>query len=77
MAAYAWLKCERKEDKDCYAVLKAANIIGRRGNLFGAEDQYVRLSLIKTQDDFDQLLHQVKKLISEESRTNQSDFLST
>ena len=48
-----------------------------RGNLFGAEDQYVRLSLIKTQDDFDQLLHQVKKLISEESRTNQSDFLST
>ncbi|KAK8623420.1 hypothetical protein V6N13_118305 [Hibiscus sabdariffa] len=44
--AYAWLKCESEEDKDCYEVLKAANIIGRRGNVFGSEDYYVRLSLI-------------------------------
>ncbi|KAL4311385.1 hypothetical protein GQ457_01G010630 [Hibiscus cannabinus] len=40
---YAWLKCEREEDKDCYEVLMAANIIGRRGNVFGSEDHYVRL----------------------------------
>ncbi|EXC44174.1 Tryptophan aminotransferase-related protein 3 [Morus notabilis] len=46
MASSAWLKCEWEEDKDCYAVLKAANIIGRRGSMFGAEEQYVRLSLI-------------------------------
>ncbi|KAE8731314.1 Pyridoxal phosphate (PLP)-dependent transferases superfamily protein, putative isoform 2 [Hibiscus syriacus] len=45
--AYAWLKCEREEDKDCYAVLKAANIIGRQGNVFGSEDHYVRLSLVE------------------------------
>ena len=65
MAAYAWLKCEREEDKDCYAVLKAAKILSRRGSLFGAEEQYVRLSLLKAQDDFDILVHRLKKLISE------------
>ncbi|KAE8718898.1 tryptophan aminotransferase-related protein 4 [Hibiscus syriacus] len=27
-AAYAWLKCEREEDEDCFAVLEAANIVG-------------------------------------------------
>ncbi|KAE8701596.1 Pyridoxal phosphate (PLP)-dependent transferases superfamily protein, putative isoform 2 [Hibiscus syriacus] len=64
--AYAWLKCESEEDEDCYAVLKAANIIGRRGNLFGAEDRYVRLSLIGTEDDFNMLLERLKELISKE-----------
>ncbi|TYH63312.1 hypothetical protein ES332_D07G183000v1 [Gossypium tomentosum] len=63
--AYAWLKCEREEDKDCYAVLEAANIIGRQGNLFGAEDGYVRLSLVRTQDDFDILIERLHKLITE------------
>ncbi|XP_039063096.1 tryptophan aminotransferase-related protein 4-like [Hibiscus syriacus] len=64
--AYAWLKCEREEDKDCYAVLKAANIISRRGNLFGSEDRYVRLSMIRTEDDFDILLERLKEFISKE-----------
>lgn len=65
--AYAWLKCEREEDKDCYAVLEAAKILGRRGSLFGAEERYVRLSLLKTQDDFDILVYRLKILISEGS----------
>ncbi|GMJ02392.1 TRYPTOPHAN AMINOTRANSFERASE RELATED 4 [Hibiscus trionum] len=64
--AYAWVKCEREEDKDCYAVLKAANIIGRRGNVFGSEDRYVRLSLVRSQDDFDILIHRLQKEVSEE-----------
>ncbi|XWS21818.1 hypothetical protein CRYUN_Cryun30bG0087800 [Craigia yunnanensis] len=64
--AYAWLKCEREEDKDCSAVLKAANIIGRQGNAFGAEDHYVRLSLVRSQDDFDMLMERLNKLVSEE-----------
>ncbi|KAL8172392.1 hypothetical protein V2J09_024196 [Rumex salicifolius] len=33
--AYAWLRCNRVEDTDCYAVLKSAGIIGRAGSLFG------------------------------------------
>lgn len=66
MAAYAWLKCEREEDKDCYAVLKAANIIGREGSVFKAENRYVRLSLIKSQDDFDLLLNRLNNLVLQE-----------
>lgn len=66
MAAYAWLKCEREEDKDCYSVLKEAGIIGRYGTLFGANTSYVRLSLIKSQDDFDILMYKINKLVSKE-----------
>ncbi|RVW37453.1 Tryptophan aminotransferase-related protein 4 [Vitis vinifera] len=65
--AYAWLKCEKEEDKECYRVLKKAGIIGRNGTLFSANSSYVRLSLIKTQDDFDILLHQINKLVGEEN----------
>ncbi|GLT68145.1 hypothetical protein SLA2020_404030 [Shorea laevis] len=64
--AYAWLKCEREEDKDCYAVLKAANIIGRGGYMFSAEDRYVRLGMIKSRDDFDVLIERLKELVSED-----------
>ncbi|MBA0732809.1 hypothetical protein Gogos_016875 [Gossypium gossypioides] len=64
--AYAWVKCEKEEDKDCYAVLKAANIIVRKGNVFGSEDNYVRLSLVRSQDDFDILIQRLQKLVSEE-----------
>ncbi|TYI43085.1 hypothetical protein ES332_A01G144500v1 [Gossypium tomentosum] len=64
--AYAWVKCEKEEDKDCYTVLKAANIIGRKGNVFGSEDNYVRLSLVRSQDDFDILIQRLQKLVSEE-----------
>ena len=66
MAAYAWVKCEREEDKDCYAVLQEeANVYGRRGSVFGAEDRYVCLSLKGSQDDFDILLHRMNQLVSQ------------
>ncbi|CAL9020431.1 unnamed protein product [Prunus brigantina] len=64
--AYAWVKCEREEDTDCYEVLQAANITGRRGSQFSAEDRYVRLSLIRSQDDFDILIQRLTQLVSEE-----------
>ncbi|KAF6149486.1 hypothetical protein GIB67_011387 [Kingdonia uniflora] len=64
--AYAWLKCEREEDKDCHEVLKSAGIIGREGSVFGAESRYVRLSLLKGQDDFDWLLERIDALVSQE-----------
>ncbi|KAL9449540.1 hypothetical protein AB3S75_011459 [Citrus x aurantiifolia] len=64
--AYAWVKCEREEDKDCYEILKAAKIIGREGRKFRAEARFVRLSLLKSQDDFDLLLHRLDELISNE-----------
>ncbi|KAK4428364.1 Tryptophan aminotransferase-related protein 4 [Sesamum alatum] len=64
--AYAWLKCERQEDKNCNAVLQAANIIGRAGSLFNVEDRYARLSLLKSDDDFNLLLLRLNKLVTEE-----------
>ncbi|KAL0352495.1 UNVERIFIED_CONTAM: Tryptophan aminotransferase-related protein 4 [Sesamum calycinum] len=64
--AYAWLKCEREEDSNCSAVLQAAKIIGREGSLFASDDRYVRLSLLRSQDDFDLLLRRLNDLISKE-----------
>ncbi|CAK9134670.1 unnamed protein product [Ilex paraguariensis] len=66
--AYAWLKCEREEDGDCAVVLRSANIIGREGTMFNTGSRYVRLSLLKRDDDFNFLLNMIKKLVSEEYR---------
>ncbi|THG17796.1 hypothetical protein TEA_017707 [Camellia sinensis var. sinensis] len=41
--AYAWLKCERDEEEDCYEVLRENGIISRRGSVYGAERRYIRL----------------------------------
>ncbi|CAL5332928.1 unnamed protein product [Camellia sinensis] len=65
--AYAWLKCERDEEEDCYEVLRENGIISRRGSVYGAERRYVRLSLIKTQDDFDLLMLRFNSLLSQEN----------
>ncbi|KAK4381384.1 Tryptophan aminotransferase-related protein 4 [Sesamum angolense] len=64
--AYAWFKCERNEDKNCTAVLRAANIIGRAGSRFSVEDRYVRLSLLKSDDDFNLLLLRLDKLVNQD-----------
>ncbi|KAK9083673.1 hypothetical protein Scep_030144 [Stephania cephalantha] len=64
--AYGWLKCERKEDRDCPAVLRAAGVMGRNGSVFHASNKYVRLSLIRSQDDFDLLLRKIDALVSQE-----------
>nr|GMD85135.1 tryptophan aminotransferase-related protein 4-like [Ipomoea batatas] len=62
--AYAWVKCLREEETDCSAVMEAAKIIGRAGSIFGAEDRYVRLSLLKRDDDFEQLLARLRELVA-------------
>ncbi|CAN6928695.1 unnamed protein product [Brassica oleracea] len=64
--SYAWVKCERLEDANCYEIFSAAKIKGREGKVFGSEERLVRLSLIRTQDDFDQLIDMLKKLVSQE-----------
>ena len=56
-----------EEDEDCERVLSGAGIIGRAGSNFGASKRYVRLSLIKSQDDFDWLLHRIKALVAQEA----------
>ncbi|KAJ7969769.1 Tryptophan aminotransferase-related protein [Quillaja saponaria] len=75
--AFAWLKCEREEDSDCFEVLQSFKITGRAGNLFGAEGRYVRLSLVKTEDDFELLMERIKKLVSKESESEVEGSSST
>jgi hypothetical protein len=75
MTTYAWLKSEKEEDRDCYSVMEAAGKTGPEGGMFGAElHHYVHLSLIRSQDDFDLLLHRLTK-ISGEGRGRQSFVL--
>ncbi|KAM1686362.1 hypothetical protein FF1_034194 [Malus domestica] len=64
--AYAWVKCEREEDEDCYKVMEEAKVNGRSGSDFAAETRYVRLSLIRSQDDFDVLIQRLSELVLEE-----------
>ncbi|EOA36425.1 hypothetical protein CARUB_v10010953mg [Capsella rubella] len=64
--SYAWVKCERPEDTNCYEIFRAAKITGREGNVFGSDERFVRLSLIRSQDDFDHLIAMLKKLVSQE-----------
>ncbi|KAL2966912.1 hypothetical protein AAZX31_16G144500 [Glycine max] len=68
--AYAWLKCERQQDMNCYETLKAAGIIGRKGSNFSADERYVRLSLIKSQDDFEILTNKLRSLVAKEWESN-------
>lgn len=66
MAAYAWVKCEREEDRNCIEILSAAKIIGRGGSVFHDDERYVRLSIIRSDDDFDALISRLERLVSRE-----------
>ncbi|GJM93325.1 hypothetical protein PR202_ga09872 [Eleusine coracana subsp. coracana] len=64
--AYAWVKCEREEDEDCHEALLEAKIISREGGRYGASSQYARMSLLKTDDDFNVLLERITDLVNAE-----------
>ncbi|KAL0324889.1 UNVERIFIED_CONTAM: Tryptophan aminotransferase-related protein 4 [Sesamum radiatum] len=67
--AFAWLKCTKEEDSNCYKVLhQEANIFGREGSSFDAENHYVRLSLVKRADEFNLLLDRLEELVSKEDQ---------
>jgi aspartate/methionine/tyrosine aminotransferase len=64
--AYAWVKCEREEDGDCSEMLLKAKIVTRSGTWNDASSRYTRISLLKSQDDFDLLLERVTELVDAE-----------
>lgn len=68
-AAYGWLKCEMEEDEDCDAVLRAGGISGRSGTIYSDDKKHVRVSLIKSQDDFDQLITKLTALVTQTKTT--------
>lgn len=47
-------------------MLGEAKVIGRAGSLFGAGNDYVRVSLTDSQDHFNILLDHIDKLVSQE-----------
>ncbi|CAM0909622.1 unnamed protein product [Alopecurus aequalis] len=65
--AYAWVKCEREEDGDCFDMLLKAKIITRSGVSSDASSRYTRVSLLRSQDDFDLLLERVTELVDAEN----------
>ncbi|XP_027358915.1 tryptophan aminotransferase-related protein 4-like [Abrus precatorius] len=67
--AYAWLKCKRQSEKNCYEILKTAGIIGRQGSRFNANNRYIRLSLIRSQDDYEMLINKFRNLVAKETET--------
>ncbi|KAG9456853.1 hypothetical protein H6P81_001361 [Aristolochia fimbriata] len=69
---YAWIKCEREEETDCQEVLQAAGVFGNKGNFFGADRRYARLSLTKSQEDFELMLERIKGLVAEEEGAHNS-----
>lgn len=60
------MKCEREEDEDCYEALLKANIITRTGVEYEAGSRYTRISLLKSDDDFDVLMERVQDLVDAE-----------
>ena len=64
--AYAWVKCEREEDEDCYEALLKAKIITRSGVEYEAGSRYTRISLLKSDDDFDVLMERLQDLVDAE-----------
>jgi hypothetical protein len=60
------VKCERAEDGDCSDMLLKAKIITRSGVRSDASSSYTRISLLKSQDDFDLLLERVTELVDDE-----------
>ncbi|KAL5173567.1 Chlorophyll a-b binding protein, chloroplastic [Glycine soja] len=68
--AYARLKCERQQDMNCYETLKAARMIGCEGSIFSADERYVRLSIIKSKDDFEILTNKLRSLVAKEWESN-------
>uniref|UniRef100_M8BN45 Putative Alliin lyase n=1 Tax=Aegilops tauschii TaxID=37682 RepID=M8BN45_AEGTA len=73
--AYAWVKCEREEDSDCSDVLLKAKIITRSGVWNDASSRYTRISLIKSQDDFDLLLERITEFVDAELTADGSNSM--
>ncbi|KAL0336113.1 UNVERIFIED_CONTAM: Tryptophan aminotransferase-related protein 2 [Sesamum radiatum] len=55
--AFAWLKC--KEGMDCEKLLKGHKILTRSGRRFGSGAEYVRISMLSRDEEFDLFLQRL------------------
>ncbi|KAG7012261.1 Tryptophan aminotransferase-related protein 2 [Cucurbita argyrosperma subsp. argyrosperma] len=58
---FAWLKCE-DEEEDSAALLQRHRIIGRSGVSFGSEANFVRVSMMDRDDNFDSFVQRISKI---------------
>lgn len=56
----------REEDRNCSDALLKEKIITRSGVMYDVGCRYTRVSLLKTQDDFEVLLERVTDLVDAE-----------
>nr|AYN25509.1 alliinase [Allium macrostemon] len=63
--AYAWVKCNWEREDNCSKVFEDGKIKTQDGLSFEADNRYVRISLIKTDDDFDQMMYYLTKMVDE------------
>ncbi|OIT27820.1 tryptophan aminotransferase-related protein 3 [Nicotiana attenuata] len=67
IAAFAWVKCKREEDKNCtHVFFEEAKIRGHPGTGFFADNTYLRLGLVTRRHDFDMLISRLEQFISQE-----------
>ncbi|KAK4429798.1 Tryptophan aminotransferase-related protein 2 [Sesamum alatum] len=58
--AFAWLKC--KEGMDCEKLLRGHKILTRSGKRFGCGDEYVRISMLSRDEEFDLFLQRLSAI---------------
>ncbi|KAL0408582.1 UNVERIFIED_CONTAM: L-tryptophan--pyruvate aminotransferase 1 [Sesamum radiatum] len=62
--AFAWMKC--KEGMDCEKVLREHKILTRSGKRFGSDEEYVRISMLSRDEEFDLFLQRLPNIIADE-----------
>ncbi|XP_072998595.1 uncharacterized protein [Typha latifolia] len=60
--AFAWMKCEEEEIKDCESFLRSLKILTRSGKHFGAGTNYVRVSMLDRDETFDLFIKRISSL---------------
>ncbi|XP_022131455.1 L-tryptophan--pyruvate aminotransferase 1-like isoform X2 [Momordica charantia] len=59
--AFAWLRC-KEEIEDCGSFLREHKIEGRSGRRFGADAKYLRISMLSSDDVFQQFLERLSAI---------------
>ncbi|KAJ3694293.1 hypothetical protein LUZ60_009773 [Juncus effusus] len=60
--AFAWLKCEDENGGDCETFFRSLKIQTRSGTHFGAGPEYVRISMLDRDPNFDEFLRRISTL---------------
>ncbi|XP_012847991.1 PREDICTED: tryptophan aminotransferase-related protein 2-like [Erythranthe guttata] len=60
--AFAWMKCN-ESGVDCEKLLKGHKILTRSGKRFGSDEEYVRISMLSRDEEFDLFLLRISAIV--------------